>query len=120
MTVRKYKLDLKVEEILLEGEGGIEKKMKLIELSGAQRNNYLNLMKGRAKIDKAGKVTISSFDGLQSDLLTKSLFDESGEAATKEFIEELPASTQQSLFEDAQKLSGLDKGAGNKEEDPNV
>lgn len=95
--------------IVLEDENGDEIKYILKELTGAERNTYLNRMKNKVKIDKNGKATITSFDGMQADLLKVSLFNENGEAATVEMIESMPSSAQMKLFETAQALSGLDK-----------
>jgi hypothetical protein len=105
--VLKLKLERKETEVVLESESG-EKTYTLRELSGKERNTYLNKMKNRAKVDSKGNTTITSFDGLQSDLLCLCFFNDAGELVSKEEIENLPASTQQDLFDEAQKLSGLD------------
>lgn len=97
-------------EVILEDENKQERKMVLRELTGADRNKYLNQMTSRVKIGKDGKaVGIKSFDGFQADLLGRCLYDENNELVTVEAIEELPSSTQALLFEKAQELSGLDK-----------
>ena len=99
-------------DIILEAEDGTEKKWKLKELSGTDRNKYLNKMASRVKLDRDGKASgIKSFDGFQADLLGLSLFDEAGTAITVAEIEGLPSSTQQDLFKRAQELSGLNLGA---------
>lgn len=99
--------------VLEDDEGGVEKKWTLRELDGTERNKYLNKMTSRVKISRDGKaVGIKSFDGFQADLLKVSLFDENDEPISVEEIEGLPSSTQQTLFEKAQELSGLDTDAG--------
>lgn len=99
--------------VLEDDEGGVEKKWALRELDGTERNKYLNKMTSRVKISRDGKaVGIKSFDGFQADLLKVSLFDENDEPISVEEIEGLPSSTQQTLFEKAQELSGLDTDAG--------
>ncbi|MHA1344988.1 MAG: hypothetical protein ACTSO3_01175 [Candidatus Heimdallarchaeaceae archaeon] len=115
--VLKLSLELKTFELILGDE-----KCLLKELTGKDRNKYLNTMKSRVKVGEEGKkITINSFDGMQSDLLGKSLFHESGEAFSVEEIENIPSSAQQTLFEEAAKLSGLDeKKDKEKDEDPNV
>ena|GEM_PF-5081293 len=105
----RLKLKCKEVDVILDGPDGEEKKYTLKELSGADRNKYLNKMSSRVKIGKDGKAMgIKNFDGFQADLLRISLFDENGEAVSVEEIEALPSSTQQELFEKAQQLSGLD------------
>ena len=110
MTNEVLKLELEKKEIdVILTSDGVDKKFTLKELSGRDRNKYLNKMTNRVKIDGKGKALgIKTFDGFQSDLLQVSLFDESGEAVTVDEIEEMPSSTQLKLFEAAQKLSGLD------------
>ena len=66
-------------------------------------------MTGRVKIGKDGKAAgIKTFNGFQADLLTASLYDSNGDPATADFIESLPSSTQQNLFNRAQELSGVE------------
>jgi len=84
-------------------------KWLLQELSGAQRNKYLNRMSNRIKIGAGGRTTIKSFDGFHSDLLCICLVDEAGDAIPKGVIEDLPSSTQLALFTKAQEISGLDE-----------
>jgi len=105
----RLKLNRKEIPVVLEDENGQEKKYTLKELSGAERNKYLNKMTNRVKTDRSGKAMgIKSFDGFQADLLKLCLFDDEENPVTEEMIEDLPASTQQEIFECAQKLSGLD------------
>lgn len=109
------RLSLKLREVPveLEGENGEVKKWKIRELNGTQRNEYLNKMSSRVKMDKNGKsIGIKSFDGFQADLLSKCLYDEEGELVEAEDIESLPSNTQQKLFEKAQEISGLSVSSG--------
>jgi len=101
--------DLQEVPVVLTRKDGTKEKYRLLELDGEQRNKYLNQMTHRVRVDKGGKtVGIKNFDGFQSDLLIRCLVDEKGDPVEKEFLESLPASTQQTLFKEAQKLSGLD------------
>ena len=95
-------------DVVLKGSDNEEHKWLLRELSGSERNRYLNKMTGRVKVGANGATTIKSFDGFQYDLLHLCLRDEEGATIDKETIEGLPSSTQQALFLRAQKISGLD------------
>ena len=106
----RLKLKRKEVPVVLEDEGGIEKKYTLRELSGAQRNVYLNKMKSRVKMVD-GNATIKDFSGFQADLLKVSLFDDEDNPVTEEEIEAMPSSTQQALFDRAQELSELNTSA---------
>jgi len=111
MSELKLSLNRKEVSVTLSDENGAEKKWLLRELSGAERDKYLNKMTGRAIMKDGKPIGMKSFDGFQTDLLVLSLTDSStGDTISREEIEELPASTQQILFEKAQELSGLDLG----------
>jgi len=103
--------------VVLEDENGTAKNYTLKELSGAERNTYLNKMTSRVELKKDGhSIRMKSFDGFQADLLTVSLYeDDSGDAVTKDFVESLPSSAQQELFDKAQKLSDLGAKSGDLE-----
>lgn len=97
--------------VILEGDDGEEKQYTLKELSGKQRNQYLDKMKARVKLGKDGQAeSVSSFEGFQADLLVLCFYDAAGELVTAEEIESFPSSTQMDLFKMAQNLSGLDEG----------
>jgi len=107
------KVTLKLKEVSVEIDD--DEKWILRELTGKERNTYLDKMTNRAKVSKDGKVIgIKNFDGFQADLLEISLFA-NGESVTKDCIESMPASAQQELFERSQKLSGLDQNASDTE-----
>lgn len=107
--VLRLSADLQEIPVVLTSKKNGEMKWRMVELDGEQRNKYLNQMSSRVKVGVDGKtVGIKSFDGFQSDLLVRCLIDEKGDHVEKEVIEALPASTQQELFRQAQKLSGLD------------
>jgi hypothetical protein len=113
METLRLKLERKEIDVVLESDDGQETKYKLKELSGAERNKYLNKMTCRVKVGADGKAAgIKTFDGFQADLLGICLFNENDEVVSKESIENLPSSTQQILFEKAQSLSGLDNAEG--------
>lgn len=95
-------------DVVLTDKDGETRKWLLRELSGSERNKYLNKMTNRVKVGPSGNTSIKSFDGFQFDLLVLSLRDEEGQKIDKDTIENLPSSTQQALFEKAQQISGLD------------
>lgn len=106
--ILRLKAELEEVDVILVDKDDDEKEYVLRELSGKERNRYMNKMKSRVSTDKNGNVKISTFDGMQSDLLCKSLYDkETGELVSKDEIEDMPSNTQQKLFDKAQELSGL-------------
>jgi len=113
MDEQVMRLSLRRQEVtVILVDGQQERRWKLRELNGTERNQYLDKMSSRFKIGKDGKaVGIKNFDGFQADLLRASLLDEKGEPVSAEVIEALPSSTQQELFKRAQRLSGLDTEA---------
>ncbi len=91
---------------------GVVKNYVLKELNGTERDKFLNNMSARMRTDPSGKPTgLKTFDGLQSYLISRSLFDEEGKLVSEKEINSWPARVQAALFTEAQKLSGLDQGA---------
>ena len=102
-------LKLGTEVVELEQADDTVKTYTLRELTGEERDTYLTGVFKRMKFSPAGKSTgLSSFEGLQAMLLTLCLRDDAGELAKKADIQAYPASTQNQLFELAQKMNGLD------------
>lgn len=96
----------------LTDEQGVASQFTLKEFTGTERDKYLTAMSSRMKYNDKGKpIGITSFDGLQSALLERTLYDEGGNLVRKDVIQAFPASTQQALYEASQKLSALDEKA---------
>lgn len=101
-----FTLDLKEIPVRLKSGENV-KEYVLREMTGKQRDQYLTELNKRMKIDSTGKASLSSFDGLQAELLTRCLFE--GDASiSKEELQSYPSNTQSKLFNEAQKLNGLD------------
>jgi len=92
----------------------------LLELNGLERDAYLTFVAKNSTTDEDGNASVTSFNGMQAQLLNRSLFpsDEEGsvsivESGDKERIpiptlQTWPASVLQALFEASQALSKLD------------
>lgn len=93
--------------VTLESEQG-KQELKLVEMSAAVRDQYLDTMVGRMNVVN-GQPTIKKFDGMQSDLLSRCLVKEDGKLVTPSEIQSWPASVVTNLFEEAQKLNNLNK-----------
>lgn len=99
----KLSLKLKSEQVELEG-----KTYMLNELTGQQRDGYLNVSAQRVKTDATGKpIGIKNFDGLQTHLISLSLRDSEGKPVPETEIKTWPATTVESLYAAAQTLSAL-------------
>lgn len=80
----------------------------LREMSGAQRDQYLNFVGSRVKCDEKGNpIRMSSHDGIHAALLSRCLEDDQGKLLTKETIEAFPSTALVQLFIAAQTLNGL-------------
>lgn len=109
MEALRFSLKKASQEVILEGADGQEIKARLMELSGGERDSYLQDMSAFMKYDAAGKPAgLSSFEGLQAALLSKCLEREDGTKFTKEEVQAFPATVQSALFDAAQKLNALD------------
>ena len=112
MAEMKLTLKLKEVEVTLEDQEGNEKIYFLRELSGKARDEYLTSMTGRMKYDlKGNPIGLKNFDGLQSCLLKRSLYDESGNLVDEKTIQTFPSTAQNALFKKAQELSALDEAS---------
>jgi len=102
----KFTLKLKTLPVELD-----EKQYTLTELTGQQRDAYLNVSANRVKMDEKGKVTgIKNFDGLQTHLLSLSMRDPQGQLVLETEIKGWPSTVVEALYAESQKLSGLATG----------
>ena len=111
------KLSLRVKEIpvILENADGVEEKYTLRELIGKTRDEYLTSIADKMKYDGKGNPSgLKNFDGLQSSLLSRTLFDAESKPVSVEKLDAFPASALTTLFEKSQELSGMDKKAPEK------
>lgn len=110
MKELKFSLTLKEVTVSLDDESYV-----LRELSGKQRDMYLNEIGPRMKFNAEGKTEgLTNYEGLQSGLLALCLYDKDGELVAEKVLQGWPASVLSDLFDAAQELSGLDKGAETK------
>lgn len=103
------KFELKRKELPVElvDTDGTSKMYTLRELSGDERVGYQNRMSKNVKTDAAGKSTVKSFDGVESELIFLCLYDSAGIRVPVNIISQFPSSVQLALFEAAAELSGL-------------
>lgn len=103
-------LRLKRKEVEVEMEGVDGKPVKYIlrEMSGGERDAYLNSVADRMKYAADGKVAgVKNFSGIQSLLLSACLYGPDGKMVEAKDIELFPASTVGELFAMAQELNAL-------------
>lgn len=82
----------------------------LRELSGTDRDKYLNTLANRMKVTAGGKPAgIKDFKDLQADLVSRSLVDLEGNNVPVAIIQRWPVHVQTELFKMAQKLSALEE-----------
>lgn len=80
---------------------------ELRELTGKQRDAYLTKNGAKMKYVKGKPAGLTTFDGVQTDLLSECLFDEKGQPVAASVMAKWPASIQDALFDAARKLSKL-------------
>ena len=108
---RKYSLKLKEISICIVDKNDVEKSYTMVGLSGKQRAKYLNRINEHVTIGEDGTTTVDDFEGLQEGLLSECLKDEHGKLVALDVLLEYPSDVLSDLFDEAQKVSGLDKGA---------
>lgn len=85
----------------------------LVELSGEERDSYLNDIGNRMKTENGKPAGIKNFNGMQAFLVSLSLkCMETGKPAPvkQEEIQKWPARLVSKLFDKAKELSALDEG----------
>lgn len=81
---------------------------KLVELSGAEREAYLDSVRNRMTFGADGKPTgFSTFVGGNTELVAMCVRDENGKKVSKETIADWPGEALVELFEQCQKLNSL-------------
>lgn len=88
----------------------------IVELTGEERDNFLNLLAGRTKFDSKGNPSgIKDSKGIQANLISKGLIDnETNKKVSLLVIQGWSASTQMKLFKRIHSLSGLGEDAKEK------
>lgn len=105
--VRKFKLKRKSVPVVMEDENGNEFACELREMTGAERDQWLNGMAGRMRVDAQGNpVGVAKFDGLQADLIALCLY-QADTRVPKSQIVGYPASVQTELFKICQEINSL-------------
>lgn len=105
-----FDIDLQEQPVIVKRKDGTVKNYVLRELTGKQKGQYLNGMNTRLSISEDGKVTgIKNFDGIETSLLCRCLYNEEGKLVSESELQELPARVLKQLFDAAQTLSGLNK-----------
>lgn len=91
-------------------EDGSVHKYKLVELDGAQRDQWLTAQAQKVKYSEKGTPAgVSSLMGIQASLLSLAVRDGANARVPEAKIQLWPASVLNRLFELAQKMNGLDK-----------
>lgn len=108
--------DLELAEIpvtLNDPETGEAQEYVIRELTGKQRDAYLNGVSKRTKQLADGTTKVTNFDGLQGDLLSRCMFLKGEDKPVKlDVVQQWPAKVQSKLFEAARELSALGQEEG--------
>ena len=108
MADLEFSLKLKEKPVVIIDADGVRKNYTLRELSGRQRGKYFGELGDRMEFDEQGRLKrVKNYEGLESSLLSRCLYDENNQLVKREVIEDYPASVLAKLFEAAQELSGL-------------
>lgn len=104
----RFSVKLKSIPVELETEEGVNN-YTLWEMTGEQKDSYLDTMKDRFQVKGEEVVAIASFKGYEASLLSICLKTESGGEVSKKDIQALPATVREQLHQAAQDLNGLSK-----------
>jgi hypothetical protein len=112
--LKEFEFDLEPEN--WDGDDATLEKYVLKEMKGKERDRYLAAINSRMRGSPGtANVKITSFDGIQADLLAKCIFkvqeDNTHRTITVDQLQEWPSSLQQELHDKAQEMCGLTEGA---------
>lgn len=84
----------------------------LKEMSGLERDQWMNKMSKSFKLGADGKSTgIADYTGIHYILISRCLYDDTDKLISEQIISQWPASAQKILFDKCQKLNGLGEDA---------
>ena len=107
MEKLEFQLILQSQEVTIVDKDGVSKEYVLKELTGAQRDTYLDDVGGRLRYHGGKAAGLRTHKGLQAGLVAMCLVDDTDALVPKATIQEFPSSTLQGLFKAAQILSSL-------------
>lgn len=99
-----FTLQLKHLDVEIDGKPYVLK-----ELTGRQRDAYLTKNASKMKYVKGKPAGLTTFDGIQTDLLEQCLFDGDGKPVAASVMANWPAHVQEALFDAARELSKIGK-----------
>lgn len=94
--------------IHLETEDGSMRPHTLIEMTGAERDQFFGAMAERTRVDAKGKPQgLKDFKDIQAALIAKCIRDENNHPVPIQKIAAWPATAQKTVFEICQDMNGL-------------
>lgn len=116
-SVKTISILRKSQPVDLEVEVGNVVRYYVKEMSGAQRDEYLNKTAQKSRLDDKGDVVgLKDYKGLYSNLLSFCLYDADGKLVGESKIQEWPDAAQKALYEMANELNGMSKTASEGQE----
>lgn len=104
----KLSLKKRVEPVEFELQDGSVLSARIEELSGKDRDQYLDEMNKSMEFKNGEPARLKSFENVQALLLSRCLIKDGDDTRfTMEEIQEMPSSVVHTLFEAAQNLNGL-------------
>jgi hypothetical protein len=98
--------------------GGVDRKFALVELTGVQRDKYLNFTGGKMKYRKGKPEGLANFDNLEAFLISLSLQPRDNKPAlTPQQINAIGSKISGKLADKVREMSGLEQ---DKDDEPGV
>lgn len=109
-SVKTISILRKSQPVDLEVERGKVARFYVKEMSGAQRDEYLNKTAQKSRLDEKGDVVgLKDYRGLYSNLLSFCLYDADAKPVSESKIQEWPDAAQKALYEMANDINGMSK-----------
>ena len=109
MEAIQFDLTVQSFPVVLKNGDGEAKAYELREMTSKARDQFLDTLTARTRLDSAGKpVGLNKFEGLQSDLLCRCMYHEN-KLVTSAEIQNWPASVVSLLYKKAQEINHLNE-----------
>lgn len=107
--ITKLALNLELKEVPVELRNGTSViACRLVELTGAQRDLYMNFSSNAMAVAEDGRVVgVKDFTGLQTKLVSLSLRRVDGGMFTEDEVKAWPATAVEALYTAAREMNGL-------------
>lgn len=92
---------------LVDNKEGVTKNYTIKEMSGSQKEEYLNSLRQKSRVADNGDIIVENYKGMFTDLLCCCMYNEEDELVQRGELTNMPARVLTDLSQIAKQLNGL-------------